>query len=124
VVVIGGSVTLPFVTLFPCVGDATITITFNAVVHINTDDRGGIHATFTTTGEVVAGPVDAALPTYTGHFMMWGGFNGNLKNAAGTFTFVVIASGSDGSTVKFQLVQHFSVSASGVVLMFEKPRCF
>ncbi len=39
-----------------------------------------MHATFTQTGTFVAVPLtDASLPSYTGKFTIWGGFNANGK---------------------------------------------
>jgi hypothetical protein len=56
----------------------TITTTSNAVEHTTTFDDGRIHATFTQTGTFVAAPLDdPSLPSYTGKFTVWGGFNQN-----------------------------------------------
>jgi hypothetical protein len=47
-----------------------------AVEHTTTFDDGRIHATFTQTGTFVAVPLDdPSLPSYTGKFTVWGGFN-------------------------------------------------
>lgn len=107
-----------------CTGDpGTVTITYNGVVHVTLLPNGTSHFTITQTGDVVFVPDDPSLPTYTGHFTTWAGFNSNNKNEAGTVTFTVKVTGSDGSTLKFHLTEHFSVSASGVVNAFSKPRC-
>lgn len=118
------NVTESFPTPNPCTGDlGTVTITYNGVVHITTLPNGTSHFTITQTGDFVFVPDDSNLPTFTGHFTSWDGFNSNNQNAAGTFTFTVHGTGSDGSTLKFHVTGHFSVSASGVVISFEKPRC-
>ena len=40
-----------------------------------------------------------------------------------TSTFSVHATGTDGSTISFHEVAHFGVSATGVVVSFDKPVC-
>jgi hypothetical protein len=60
--------------------------------------------------------------TFTGHFMNWDGENFSLQNFAAISTFVIHGTGSDGSSV-FHEVAHFSVSASGITLSFDKPTC-
>ncbi len=58
----------------------TITTTSNLVEHTTIFDDGRIHATFTQTGTFVAVPLeDPSLPSYTGKFTVWGGFNQNGK---------------------------------------------
>ena len=118
------NVTESFAETNPCTGDpGTVTITYNGVVHITTLPNGTSHFTITQTGDEVFVPDDPDLPTITGHFTSWDGFNSNNQNAAGTFTFTVHGTGSDGSTLKFHVTEHFSVSASGVVNTFSKLRC-
>lgn len=125
----------------PCIdggAEATITITENGVFHVTAagiDDQGTpdpdddvfippYHVTGTFTGTFVAVPDDPSLPTFTGHFTQWFGENSNTKTHVGTFTFTVIGHGSDGSTLKFHDTAHFRVTPQGVVLEFDKPRCF
>ena len=118
------NVTETFSDVNPCTGDpATITTTYNGVVHATLLPNGTIHFTITQTGDVVLLPDDPGLPTYNGHFTFWDGFNFNNKNAAGTVTFTVHLTGSDGSKLTFHVTEHFSVSASGIVNTFSKPRC-
>ncbi len=127
-----------FHDVIPCMGEGTITTTENGVFHVTAagiDDQGTpdpeddqfippYHVTGTFTGTVVAVPDDPSLPTFTGHFTQWFGENSNTKNFAATFTFTVIGRGSDGSTLKFHETAHFSVSAQGATLEFDKLRCF
>jgi hypothetical protein len=97
----------------------TITTTSNAVEHTTTFDDGRIHATFTATGTFVAVPLeDPSLPSYTGKFTIWGGFNANGQTVNGTFTFNVRGTGSDGSTFSTNLVEHFNVRPDGTVNEF------
>jgi hypothetical protein len=118
------NVTESFPDVNPCTGDpSTVTITYNGVGHVTLLPNGTSHFTITQTGDVVFVPDDPSLLTYTGHFTNWAGFNSNNKNEAGTVTFTVHLTGSDGSTLKFHLTEHFNVSASGVVNAFSKPRC-
>ncbi|MER3438705.1 MAG: hypothetical protein C4346_14550 [Chloroflexota bacterium] len=115
-----------FTDVLPCVGGALyqITITYNQVDHLTTLPNGTVHVTFTQTGTFEAVPVaDPSLPSYTGHFTIWGGFNGNQKNAASTFTFTIKGTGSDGSRIDFHETAHFNTSATGLVVEFDKISC-
>jgi hypothetical protein len=106
-----------FTDVVPCGADPEalydITLTYNEVDHMTTGPNS-MHFTFTQTGTFVAVPQDSSLPTYTGHFMQWDGFNENAKTASGTFTFSLHGTGSDGSTITFNAVEHFNVDANGV----------
>jgi len=114
-----------FVDVVPsCEGggpEYTITTTSNLVSKESVFDDGSVHATFTQTGTFVAVPLsDPSLPSYTGHFTAWGGFNLNNNTVNGTFTFSVRGVGSDGSTFTNQNVEHFNVRPDGSVNEFFK----
>lgn len=114
-----------FQDVVPCqedLGTFDITITYNAVFHTTIGPKSA-HFTFTQTGTFVAVSTDPDGPTFTGHFTMWGGFNENNRNAGGTFTFSLHGTSSDGTTVKFNGVEHFSVSATGVLNEFIIENC-
>jgi hypothetical protein len=97
----------------------TITTTSNLVEHTTTFDDGRIHATFTQTGTFVAVPLeDPSLPSYTGKFTTWGGFNQNGNTVNGTFTFNVRGTGSDGSTFQNHVTDHFNQRPDGTVNEF------
>jgi hypothetical protein len=97
----------------------TITTTSNFIEHTTTFDDGRIHATFTQTGTFVAVPLeDPSLPSYTGKFTIWGGFNQNNQSANGTFTFTAHGTGSDGSTFKNHVTEHFNERPDGTVNEF------
>jgi hypothetical protein len=97
----------------------TITTTSNLVEHTTTFDDGRVHETFTQTGTFVAEPLDdPSLPSYTGHFTTWGGFNQNGTTVNGTFTFNVRGTGSDGSTFSNHNIDHFNVRPDGTVNEF------
>ena len=88
----------------------TITTTSNLVSHETIFDDGRVHATFTQTGTFSAVPLeDASLPSFTGKFTTWGGFNQNGTTVNGTFTFNLRGSGSDGSTISVHITDHFNV---------------
>ena len=96
----------------------TITTTSNFIEHTTIFDDGRIHATFTQTGTFVAEPLTAGLPSYTGKFTVWGGFNLNNQVVNGTFTFNVRGTGSDGSTFKNHVTDHFNERPDGTVNAF------
>ena len=98
----------------------TITTTSNLVEHETVFDDGRVHATFTQTGTFVAVPeADPSLPSYTGKFTVWGGFNQNSDSVAnGTFTFSIRGTGSDGSTFRVNQVEHFNQRPDGTVNEF------
>jgi hypothetical protein len=99
----------------------TITTTSNLVSHETVFEDGRVHATFTQTGTFVAEPLeDPSLPSYTGKFTTWGGFNQNGKTVNGTFTFTVHGTGSDGSTFRFHTTEHFNQRPDGTVNEFFK----
>jgi hypothetical protein len=97
----------------------TITTTSNLVVHETIFADGRVHATFTQTGTFVAVPLnDPSLPSYAGKFTVWGGFNANGKVVEGTFTFNVRGTGSDGSTFRNHVNDHFNERPNGTVNEF------
>jgi hypothetical protein len=97
----------------------TITTTSNLVEHTTTFDDGRVHATFTQTGTFVAVPLDdPTLPSFTGRFTVWGGFNQNGNTVNGTFTFNVRGTGSDGSTFSNHVTDHFNARPDGTVNEF------
>lgn len=114
------NVTEQFKDVLPCVGKADITITYNAVFHATQLDDGTYHLTGTLAGTFTA---VAKGVTYSGHFAQWFGENSNKKSFNGTFTFHIAGSGSDGSRVNFQETAHFSVSAKGSTIEFDKTKC-
>ena len=107
-----------FVDVVPMCEDGgppyTITTTSNSVMKESVFDDGRVHATFTQTGTFVAVPLsDPSLPSFTGRFTTWGGFNQNGTTVNGTFTFNLTGTGSDGSTLSIHQVEHFNVRPDG-----------
>lgn len=111
-----------FPELDPCLGPITVNLTYNDVFHITEfvsgPNAGSVHVTFTQAGEFLLETEDASLPDFSGHFAIWGGFNGNAQNASGTFTFNAVGRAPDGTKVAFHALEHFNVSASGIVNEF------
>ncbi len=97
-----------------------VTSTSNGVSHETVFADGRVHATFTDTGTFVAEPLDPALPSYTGKFTIWGGFNANGRSVNGTFTFNIHGTGSDGSTLRNHVTDHFNERPNGTVQQFFK----
>jgi hypothetical protein len=112
----------------PCTGaPGTATITFNAVMHVTVltlgPGAGDFHAIGSETGDGMLTPTDPALPTYTGHFTSRFDDNNNLHNGADSTILTIHATGSDGSTLDFHMLQHFSVSATGMTVSFDTLSC-
>jgi hypothetical protein len=96
-----------------------ITLTYNEVEHITDFGDGRVHETFTQTGTFVAVPLEQGLPSFTGKFTVWGGFNQNSETVVnGTFTLNVRGTGSDGSTFTISAVDHFNTRPDGSVEEF------
>jgi len=95
-----------FHDVLPCVGDATITITYNEVEHFSIGADGSAHGTFTQTGTFVA--VLDAGGTSTGRFTMCGGFSGipGGANGTSTFTFSGTVKTGPGAGTKWNEVMH------------------
>ena len=99
----------------------TITTTSNLIEHETVFDDGRAHFTFTQTGTFVAVPLDdPSLPSYTGTFTTWGGFNNNGKAVNGTFTFTVRGTGSDGSRFVTHVTDHFNTTPTGAEFFFTR----
>lgn len=112
-----------FVDVVPsCVGGGplyTITTTSNVIEHSTVFDTGQVHATFTQTGTFSAVPLNnPALPSYTGKFTAWGGFNDSGGAVNGTDTFSVRGTGSDGSSFSNHVVDHFNTTPTGAAFFF------
>jgi hypothetical protein len=108
----------------PCTGDPGMaTSTVSGVIHLTLLANGTYHITGTFRGTFEFVPDDPTLPTYTGRFTQWFGENSNNQNFAATFTFTLHGTGTDGSKLKFHETAHFSVSATGVLVTFDKLRC-
>ena len=118
-------VTQRFAFANPCTGaPATVTITFNGVMHVTfLPSAGTVHISANETGTGVLTPIDPALPSYSGHFTSQFDRNINLNNGVFTSILNIHAFGSDGSTLDVHMDQHFSISATGVIVSFDHLVC-
>ena len=103
----------------PCSGaPGTFTLfAKNAIAHVTVNDNG-FWATFTATGTGSFTPTDPSQPSGAGHFTLWDGENGNLRNGTATFTFHVRVLFTDGSIVTMHEVAHMSINS----ISFDKMR--
>jgi hypothetical protein len=103
-----------FVDFVPCRDyQATITITYNGVLHFTVNKAGDFWATGTMTGTATVVPLDPSNPSFTGHFTTWFGESDNKQNDVDHSTFTVHLAGSDGSTIRAHETAHLSSSAAG-----------
>jgi hypothetical protein len=68
-------------------------------------------------------PLGSDKPTFTGHFAESFHINANQMNTGETFHTTIVFIGSDGSRFESHGLYHFSTSASGRYIEFEKLRC-
>lgn len=145
---------VPCVSEFPSLESYQVTLTFNGVEHFNENENGG-HFTFTQTGRfsavpvlladedgdgepdfdeetesfVVAGPREGE--NFTGKVTLWGGGNFNRSGiVANTFTFSGRGAGDEGTTVRWNSVDHvtsvgdpFEDPAATIKVAFSKFNC-
>jgi hypothetical protein len=93
------------------------------VFHETINQAGDGWLTSTQTGDFSFTPYKTTRPSYTGHFENWFGESFNKNNAVLHDTFNVHGTGSDGSTLSFHMIDHMSISASGITLVFDKVSC-
>jgi hypothetical protein len=108
----------------PCTGaPGNVAITFNAVMHVTIQTSGAgagdVRMIGNEEGDGVLTPADSALPTYSGHFTSRFADLDNLRNGVDSSILTIHAIGTDGSTLDFHMVQHVSVSATGVTVSFD-----
>ena len=99
----------------------TITGTGNSIFHVTVSKDGNEFWVTSTTEEwFTITPDDKSLPTFSGHFAAWFGVSVNQNNSVQHDILNVQATANDGSgtTVRLNLVDHISVSASGQVNAF------
>lgn len=108
----------------PCTGDpGTLTQTYNGAYHFTTDPNGGTHGTLTLAGTFLFEPDDAALPSYSGRFAFWVGLNTTLNNGGYWETLTVNGIGSDGSTLRANVVIQIHASNGELQVEFLKLEC-
>ena len=112
--------TFPTMVVGPLCGapGGTLSGTGNAVMHMNVNGAGDFWFTATQEEWFTLVQTNPALPSFSGHYAIWFGGNGNLRNFVFLDTFNVQATGSDGSTINLHIVDHVSISASGQLNVF------
>jgi hypothetical protein len=108
----------------PCTGkELQVVENTNLVNHITFFPASDeVWATFTQTSKVTA-TEEGTNTSYSGHTTFWGNFNVNRQNENSTFTGTIRLKGSDGSTISYHGVDHFTLLPSGkVAVEFGKPR--
>lgn len=109
--------------LNPCTGDTVdISATSNIVNHV-TFFPAGDEVWFTFTEEDKATAVDEGTGVvYSGHDTVWGNLNVNELNQNATFTNMLHVTGSDGSTILYHEVTHFTMLPNGdIAVSFDNP---
>lgn len=91
----------------------------NGVLHETINKAGDVWDTGTLTGTFQFVPNDPSQPTYSGHGTSWFGDSLNSQNTVNHFTMNLNLTGSDGSTITWHEVGHFSVSATGIPNNFD-----
>jgi hypothetical protein len=107
-------------SLNPCSGvPGTLTFDYtNSIAHVTVNGAGDIWVTQTQTGSVSAVPIDPTQPSYVGHITIWFGASLNQNNLVFHDTLNATLTGTDGSTITLHLVDHVSISASGILNVF------
>jgi hypothetical protein len=100
-----------------------LTLTSNAVFHETVNTAGDDWFTSTQTGDFSFVSFDPAALSYTGHFETWFGGSFNQNNSVLHDTFHVHGTASDGSSLTAHMLDHMSISASGITLVFDKIAC-
>lgn len=111
------------VVVNPCNGDPiALAETSNIVEHSTFFPATGEgHMTFTEEDKL-AGTDTVTNVAETGHDKFWGNGNFNAQSSNSTFTTVIHVTGSDGSSVDYHEVGHFTVNAQGVMTVaFDNP---
>lgn len=104
----------------PCTGDpATVTVTYNAVLHTTVLPTGDLLITSTLTGTFVIDPLDPDLPSYVGHFVDFSNQIYNRNEDLATFTTRATGTGTDGSRLRFGVIAH--VTADTVDVSTDPP---
>lgn len=121
----GGTQTFP--SNVPCVDPPNsvtgmLTLNFTAVFHVTVNTAGDAWFTSTQEGDFSFVPFKPGL-SYTGHFAIWFGASFNQNNSVVHDTFNIHGTASDGSALTFHMVNHMSISASGITLAFDKVVC-
>jgi len=114
------NVTVSMPSLNPCsFVPGTLTFVYtNSIFHVNVNGASDVWVTQTQTGSVTFVPTDTTQPSYSGHIAVWFGASLNKNNYVFHDTFNATLTGTDGSTITFHMVDHMSVSKTGMANAF------
>jgi hypothetical protein len=113
------SMTCPNGTVIP---GGALSGSFSMIVfHITINKAGDLWATSTEVATFTL--IGDNGVTYTGHLEGWFGESLNRSNVVFHNNFNVTARGSDGSTLGFHALMHFSTNANNVVVALDKLTC-
>jgi hypothetical protein len=114
-----GQVSVDPANVNPCSGVVgTATMITNSIIHVTVNGAGDVWITQTATSHFTFVPNSPGPPSYHGEFTFWFGESLNKNNVVLHDIGNIVVNGSDGSQITLHLVDHFSVSASGVVNKF------
>jgi hypothetical protein len=106
----------------PCNGSTgTITDDEQDVFHITTLDDGTYRFAGHSTVQVTFEPDDSSLPSYAGHETFMIAEASTSQAFTTTSRERVRIKGTDGSFLTFAELVHYSVSAGGVSVLFDRP---
>jgi hypothetical protein len=128
-----------FVDVVPCIGDFELHTVANATQH-GVSNKNGDWETFTETGtfetgdrainvvrndngDVLSWGLVPANVQYSGHFTIWGNFNGNPREWNSTFTFSGHGTGSDGTSFRWNNLEHINVTGEITRSAFDRSSC-
>ena len=107
----------------PCTGDSgTVTINDDhSVFHVNVNGAGDLWLTGTDGGTTSFTADHPPAPSGSGTWTSWFGASMNSKSAVFHNTFNSTFHLSDGTTVTMHDTAHTTITATGVVISFDKP---
>jgi hypothetical protein len=116
-----------YVDVLPaCSGDGPLysfTTLSNIVRHITEFPDGRVTVTVAQTSRFVAEPVDDAdAPSYSGRFTMSGPFIRDDKTTSSSYVYSYTGTGSDGSKLRVNYVEHLLELPDGTVTLSSRCR--
>jgi hypothetical protein len=122
-------VTQSFPSNVPCVDPPNsvtgiVTLTYNVVNHVTVNTAGDAWFTTTQAGTFSFTPFDPNGLSYSGHFAIWFGASFNQNNGVLPDIFNLHGTASDGTKLSFHMIDHASITSTGVVTSsFSKVVC-
>jgi hypothetical protein len=108
----------------PCTGDfGDETLDLQIVLHQTTTPSGNVTGHMNASGSFGFRPYDPALPTYEGHINVNQELNSTQNGLEGTNVNHITARGSDGSVLRFRVVQHTTFANGEPKVSFTQFSC-